>query len=301
MVSVRGLLFVLTFYPSDVVSRLSARQKFRQELSETREMDRPDHVHIGQGLTHLWTTPVLREILVGPECEIPADLLTCIENAVLRRFRAFSKTCDLTSRPLSDEGETVNDRFFDMQREAWEAGGPTFLDEAVDSGGSCEELEVLAFRALRAAWLDRIYTFVSKAASVDVAVAMFAEASSMQLFVWASVHEAESAHVAHDHENAAVSGVFYISTPPHSGSIRFEDPRVARLYWAQSPFNPTPLAHSPTAGELLLFPPWLVHSVGSSEGAGAPRISLSFNVLTPRVGSEDLTALVNSAVFVPPS
>jgi hypothetical protein len=264
-------------------------------------VDRPDHVQIGRGLTHLWTTPVLRETLVGPECEIPADLLTCIESAVLRRFRAFSKTCDLTSRPLSDKGETINDRFFDMQREAWEAGGPSFLDETVDSGGSCDAIEVLAYRALRAAWLDRIYTFVSEAASVDVAVAMFAKASSMQLFVWASVHEAESAHVAHDHENAAVSGVFYISTPPHSGSIRFEDPRVARLYWAESPFNPTPLAHSPTAGELLLFPPWLVHSVGSSKGVSAPRISLSFNVLTPRVGSEDLTALVNSAVFVPNS
>lgn len=300
MVSVLGLLFALTFYPSDVLSRLSARQKFRQELSDTREVDRPDHRPIGRGLTHLWTTPVLRETLVGPECEIPTDLLTCIENAVLRRFRAFSRTLDLTSRPLSDKGETINDRFFEMQRDAWEAGGPSFLDETVSSGGDCEELEleVLAFRALRAAWLDRIYTFMSKAASVDVADAMFA---SMQLFVWASVHEAESAHVAHDHENAAVSGVFYISTPPHSGSIRFEDPRVARLYWAESPFNPAPLAHSPTAGELLLFPPWLIHSVGSSKGASAPRVSLSFNVLTPRVGSEDLTALVNSAVLVPTS
>ena len=133
----------------------------------------------------------------------------------------------------------------------------------------------------------------------------------------------------HDHENSAVSGVFYVATPPNSGAqfsisanagllrcmqshrprrrrarvppallragcIQFEDPRTARLYWGDSPFNPKPLAHTPAAGELLLFPPWLVHSVGSSEGATEPRVSISFNVYTGRGGSEDLTALANS-------
>ena len=86
--------------------------------------------------------------------------------------------------------------------------------------------------------------------------------------------------IPHDHEEAAVSGVFYVATPPAAGNITFEDPRVARLFWSQSPFAQKTVDHEPQAGELLLFPPWLVHSVGSSEGASAPRVSLSFNFFT---------------------
>eukprot|EP00966_Prymnesium_polylepis_P230087 5323994-Prymnesium_polylepis.1 len=121
---------------------------------------------------HMWTTPILRENLFGPESELPADLIICVENAVLRRFRAFAETYDPTT--IYEKGETINDRFFDMQREAWEAGRPSFLEEmdesdrsreATDSSWNLEELEAFAFRALRAAWLDRIYEYVSSAAS----------------------------------------------------------------------------------------------------------------------------------------
>ena len=95
-----------------------------------------------------------------------------------------------------------------------------------------------------------------------------------------------SMHTAHVHENSAVSGVFYVRVPARSGAISFEvgcalfdsaeftstrvlttapvslspqDPRGTR-----PPFARNRLHHAPVAGELLLFPPWLVHGVAPS-------------------------------------
>ena len=35
-------------------------------------------------------------------------------------------------------------------------------------------------------------------------------------------------------------------------------------------------------GELLLFPPWIVHGVAPSCDAAAPRVALSFNLMSSR-------------------
>ena len=50
------------------------------------------------------------------------------------------------------------------------------------------------------------------------------------------------------------------------------------------PFSKNRFVHSPTAGELVLFPPWLVHGIESTCGSKdeGPRVSLSFNLLTNR-------------------
>ena len=70
---------------------------------------------------------------------------------------------------------------------------------------------------------------------------------------WAAAHEGCSLHTPHVHQESAVSGVFYVSVPPRSGPISFDDPRGMR-----PPFAANRLVHYPSAGELLLFPPWIV-------------------------------------------
>ena len=92
----------------------------------------------------------------------------------------------------------------------------------------------------------------------------------MRIFVWAAAHEGCSLHTPHVHQESAVSGVFYVSVPPLSGPISFDDPRGMR-----PPFAANRLVHYPSAGELLLFPPWIVHGFVESKAdmAGQPGLA----------------------------
>ena len=139
------------------------------------------------------------------------------------------------------------------------------------------------------------------------------------LFCWASIHLGGSVHPPHVHSDAAVTGTYYARRPDQAAPINFEDPRgrspfdlVAGLEHqlrygggggagggggeAVPPFNRT-VSVEPTPGDLVVFPPWLVHSVPSGpsntkqastsgDGLGSfadedelLRVSFSFNLL----------------------
>ena len=123
-----------------------------------------------------------------------------MENAVLRRFHNFAEAC---GDSLFD-GDTMNDRFFELQREEFENDEPCWLGVV---GGTSTSSEVAAFHTLRGAWMDSIFAYIAASASELVAEQMFDDPDSLRLHVWASVHEGVSSHVPHDHENSAVSGV----------------------------------------------------------------------------------------------
>ena len=98
-----------------------------------------------------------------------------------------------------------------------------------------------------------------------------------KLHVWASVHTDGSTHPRHVHMDAVCSAVFYVSCPEGTGPICFFDPRGDI-----APFE-RQIRHTPTAGDLLIFPPWLSHAVASTSTSSGmasedvPRISISLN------------------------
>ena len=112
------------------------------------------------GLTHLWTTPILRHQLVGTDGP-DADLLQAMQSAVRHKWSSFADDCGLTA-----EGETVNDRFFAYQREAFERGDAPFLELE----GSKAERE--AYETLRSAWLENAREYVAIVASEEAAADM---------------------------------------------------------------------------------------------------------------------------------
>lgn len=130
--------------------------------------------------------------------------------------------------------------------------------------------------------------------------------ANLRVQIWATViggiagenTSREPHHEDHVHHGAVCSGSFYTQVPNvTSGStgaapIVFSDPRgtsTDNLYGdgvvdglAEPPFIGK-RAFFPTAGDILIFPPWLVHSVGSQHSADGvqetrERISWSFNV-----------------------
>ena len=110
-----------------------------------------------------------------------------------------------------------------------------------------------------------------------------------ELQAWANVHRRSGRHPQHTHPGAVASSVFYTATPPGAASISFFDPRgnLPPLLGNAGMLFDRELRHSPRAGDLLIFPPWLPHSVGSGDGRGhegggrddGPRVSISFNLI----------------------
>eukprot|EP00947_MAST-08B_sp_MAST-8B-sp1_P000511 g511.t1 len=87
---------------------------------------------------------------------------------------------------------------------------------------------------------------------------------------WVTVHDNCLAHLAHDHPGTMVAGTYYVRTPNGSGALKLYDPRT---------MHREHVIIRPREGEMILFPPWLMHQVLPTDGTGAgrPRISVAFN------------------------
>jgi uncharacterized protein (TIGR02466 family) len=100
--------------------------------------------------------------------------------------------------------------------------------------------------------------------------------------LWINVMNRNAIHAPHIHPHAVVSGTFYVTAPPGSGAIRFEDPRLGLMMAAPPkkprarPENRTFVAMEPKPGLLLLWESWLRHGV-ETNAAKTARISVSFN------------------------
>lgn len=101
---------------------------------------------------------------------------------------------------------------------------------------------------------------------------------------WVNIMPAGANHSLHLHPLAVVSGTFYVTTPPGTSPIKFEDPRLER-FMAQPPRHPKAPREDqpffelkPKAGEVVLFESWLRHEVPTVPlESTRERISVSFN------------------------
>jgi uncharacterized protein (TIGR02466 family) len=99
---------------------------------------------------------------------------------------------------------------------------------------------------------------------------------------WINVMRQGAVHAPHIHPHSVISGTYYVTVPPRSGTIRFEDPRLAMMMAAPPrkntarPENRSFVDVTPKPGMLLLWESWLRHGV-EANGARGSRISVSFN------------------------
>jgi uncharacterized protein (TIGR02466 family) len=100
--------------------------------------------------------------------------------------------------------------------------------------------------------------------------------------LWVNVMNKGAVHTPHIHPHSVISGTYYVTVPPGSGAIRFEDPRLPMMMAAPPkkpnarPENRLFVDVTPKAGLLLLWESWLRHGV-EPNGARGRRISVSFN------------------------
>jgi len=126
--------------------------------------------------------------------------------------------------------------------------------------------------------------------AIDRHVAVFARQADFELnhrklkldSIWVNVMNKGAIHAPHIHPHAVVSGTYYVTVPPGSGALRFEDPRLGLMMAAPPRRKTAKTANrsfvdvAPKRGMLLLWESWLRHGVQEST-AREPRISVSFN------------------------
>ena len=112
----------------------------------------------------------------------------------------------------------------------------------------------------------------------------------LKLFAWMNVNPPGGFNAPHTHPGAHWSGVYYVSQPRietgNSGMVEFLDPRTDLPSWRllrAKTFLPK-RSIRPEAGEIVIFPSYLVHWVYPNE-AGEERVTVAFNASFTATGS----------------
>ncbi len=126
---------------------------------------------------------------------------------------------------------------------------------------------------------------------LDRHAAAFAEALAFDLgtrgklrldSLWVNLLKPGAGHSGHIHTHSVLSGTVYVATPPGSGGLRLEDPRLPLMMAAPPRRSDAPeeartfVTLVPEPGTLYLWESWLRHEV-QPNAARSPRVSLSFN------------------------
>lgn len=127
-------------------------------------------------------------------------------------------------------------------------------------------------------------------ASVDIFVKEVLQSTDNLMITqsWANKNPKGSIHHEHLHPNSIISGVMYFRLDKHLPPIKFSKTHISMLKLNYDKYN---LLNSETfylpavAGELILFPSYLKHSVPINT-ADDVRVSMSFNTFSDKIGLE---------------
>ncbi|MEZ5920445.1 MAG: TIGR02466 family protein [Parvularculaceae bacterium] len=100
--------------------------------------------------------------------------------------------------------------------------------------------------------------------------------------LWVNVLEPGGFHAGHIHPYSVISGTYYARVPDGASSLKFEDPRHARMMAAPPRLEDAPqhlqsfIYLAPEEGSAIFWESWLRHEVVRNN-ADELRISVSFN------------------------
>jgi len=102
--------------------------------------------------------------------------------------------------------------------------------------------------------------------------------------IWININGYKDYNIAHKHDNAHISGVYYVRTPKNCGNIIFNRPGIDEFTYdwnenhkAFNFWNSATRWQRAEESMLYLFPGWLNHYVEPNLNRKEKRISISFN------------------------
>jgi len=209
----------------------------------------------GLDFIHMWTTPFMA---VRPKFVNKDMFNQRLSGEAMKAFTRFKES--LSAQPVAETNRFVilSEKFFQWQRDNFnrmEAGST--VDESFQELYSNEDYVTL--RKLVVKYSSKYLQRLQREETVD------------HIFCWVGLTYEGMYHLSHTHPDSMLSAVYYSRTPPGSGPIVFDDPRGPRF-----PFDGRHI-HEVRAGELLVFPSWLVHEVIPTQG-DVPRVSFACNM-----------------------
>jgi uncharacterized protein (TIGR02466 family) len=105
--------------------------------------------------------------------------------------------------------------------------------------------------------------------------------------MWSAVQRGKGAyHQDHVHEGVLVSGVYYAAVPDGSAPLVLRRPVDVHgngfVAEGHDDDDDDDFILQPSEGQLVIFPPWLLHGVplssNNEESSGLPRVSFAFNL-----------------------
>jgi uncharacterized protein (TIGR02466 family) len=130
---------------------------------------------------------------------------------------------------------------------------------------------------------------------VDFGVQLFGERLRWGLKeMWVNVLDNGGRQAMHNHANSFISGVVYLTpTHPSSQTVFMKSPGGTEFMFRNDHKGMTPnefcadkwISPAPGAGDMLLFPSYLMHAVPPNQGER--RITLAFNAIPAQLNSWD--------------
>lgn len=184
----------------------------------------------------------------------------------LLRFRvpdhaALDEALMAEGERLRGDGPGVNK----SNRGGWHSDGNLFEDPA-------EPIQTLRRLAVQSVF----------EATRTVSTKVDPEALEMKLYAWMNMNPKGGFNAPHTHPGAHWSGVYYVRQPRvdtgNSGMIEFLDPRSDLPGWRilRSRAFRAKRRIRPEAGEIVIFPSYLMHWVYPNE-TGGERVTIAFN------------------------
>mmetsp|Transcript_9628 Transcript_9628/g.14491 ORF Transcript_9628/g.14491 Transcript_9628/m.14491 type:complete len:269 (-) Transcript_9628:1501-2307(-) len=171
-------------------------------------------------------------------------------------------------RDEQGKGLTINDYFFEHQRVNGYINGTPILSQSQDVHALSNIISLQVEKYLE--------TFGGGASELT----QLMHSGIISLDMWVAIQQGNGAyHKDHVHEGVLLSGVYYSSIPEGSSPLVFHKPKIHSDEDGNEEIE-TNEVHilEPEEGQIVVFPPWLLHGVPPTEKQNKPRISLAFNL-----------------------
>lgn len=151
-------------------------------------------------------------------------------------------------------------------------GGEDWYGNTYNTHGTYELTKDLRFRPL----LNIITMHVHEYAKAHNSFANYKIRGS-----WLNISKQSDFQEFHTHNDSIISAVYYLSAPPGSGALVFEDPKEPDMYSLQNikeknNLSFTRIKYEAIEGKLIIFRSYLRHMVEPNKNT-EPRISIALN------------------------